>query len=132
MTKLTEQQWRERLTDEQFQVTRKKGTEMPFSGTLLYNHDTGIYTCVCCQAPLFSSVDKFDSGCGWPSFSAALPGQVRYKPDFSHGMVRTEILCVACDAHLGHVFDDGPLPSGQRYCVNSVSLLFDKTSTASN
>ncbi len=131
MTKLTEQQWRERLTDEQFRVTRKKGTEMPFSGTLLYNKDTGVYSCVCCDAPLFSSADKFDSGCGWPSFSAAIEGQVRYKPDFSHGMVRTEILCAACDSHLGHVFDDGPLPSGQRYCVNSVSLVFASTENAS-
>lgn len=127
MSKLTEQQWRERLTDEQFRVTRKKGTEMPYSGTLLYNKDDGIYSCVCCQSPLFSSAAKFDSGCGWPSFSSALPQRVTYKPDFSHGMVRTEILCSTCDAHLGHVFDDGPLPQGQRYCVNSVSLVFDKT-----
>ncbi len=127
MSKLSEQQWRERLSEEQFRVTRKKGTEAPFSGALLYNHDKGIYSCVCCHAPLFGSDAKFDSGCGWPSFSSALQGQVTYKPDFSHGMVRTEILCSNCDAHLGHVFDDGPMPQGQRYCVNSVSLVFDKT-----
>ncbi|MCT6700699.1 peptide-methionine (R)-S-oxide reductase MsrB [Rheinheimera sp. 4Y26] len=122
--KLTEAQWRERLSDEQFYVTRQKGTEYPYSGALLHNEKTGLYHCVCCHAELFDSAAKFDSGCGWPSFSRALPGKVRYQPDNSHGMQRTEILCAACDAHLGHVFDDGPLPEGQRYCVNSVSLSF--------
>ncbi|WP_333798214.1 peptide-methionine (R)-S-oxide reductase MsrB [Rheinheimera sp.] len=122
--KLTEAQWRERLSDEQFYVTRQKGTEYPYSGALLHNEKTGVYHCVCCDAELFDSAAKFDSGCGWPSFSRALPGKVRYLPDNSHGMQRTEILCAACDAHLGHVFDDGPLPEGQRYCVNSVSLSF--------
>lgn len=121
---LTEQQWRERLTAEQFRITRQKGTERPFTGTLLHNEATGLYHCVCCDAPLFESAAKFDSGCGWPSFSSSLPNQVKYQPDLSHGMRRTEILCAQCDAHLGHVFDDGPLPEGQRYCVNSVSLHF--------
>lgn len=123
--KKTEQEWRQQLNDEQYRVTRQKGTEYPFSGTLLHNKDTGSYHCVCCQQPLFDSADKFDSGCGWPSFSKAIEGQVRYEKDLSHGMSRIEILCRHCDAHLGHVFDDGPVPTGQRYCVNSVSLLFN-------
>ena len=123
--KLSEAQWRERLSDEEFRVTRQKGTEYPFSGTLLHNKDTGLYHCVCCQQPLFDSADKFDSGCGWPSFSKAIKGQVKYEKDTSHGMNRIEILCQHCDAHLGHVFDDGPATTGQRYCVNSVSLLFN-------
>ncbi len=122
---LTEQQWRERLTAEQFRVTRQKGTEHPFSGTLLQNEETGCYHCVCCNAPLFDSASKFDAGCGWPSFSQSLTGQVKYQPDHSHGMRRTEILCAQCESHLGHVFEDGPQPEGQRYCVNSVSLQFN-------
>ena len=121
---LTAQQWRERLTDEQYRVTRLKGTEYPFSGELLHNERAGSYHCICCGTELFSSVSKFDAGCGWPSFYQALAGKVKYQPDNSHGMQRTEILCANCDAHLGHVFDDGPKPTGQRYCVNSVSLRF--------
>lgn len=125
--KRTDAEWQQQLTEQQFYITRQKGTEYPFSGPLLHNTDTGIYHCVCCQQPLFSSVNKFDAGCGWPSFSAAIPGQVNYQPDLTHGMRRTEILCAHCDAHLGHVFEDGPQPTGQRYCVNSVSLQFSKT-----
>ncbi|SIO95238.1 peptide-methionine (R)-S-oxide reductase MsrB [Vibrio spartinae] len=123
----SESEWRQVLTDEQFRVCRQQGTEMPFSGKLLHNKETGIYTCTCCQTPLFSSASQYDSGCGWPSFDAPISANaVRYLQDDSHGMSRIEIRCAACDSHLGHVFNDGPQTTGERYCVNSVSLIFNK------
>ncbi len=125
--KLTEQEWRDRLTDEEFRVCRQQGTERPYTGTLLNNKESGDYHCTCCNAVLFTSDDKFDSGCGWPSFKAQSSNKnVEYRPDNSLGMQRTEIVCKHCEAHLGHVFEDGPLPTGQRYCVNSVSVKFEK------
>ncbi|MGR5119024.1 peptide-methionine (R)-S-oxide reductase MsrB [Vibrio astriarenae] len=120
--------WRQELSEEEFRVCREQGTEPPFSGTLLHNRDTGVYSCTCCEAPLFQSDNKFDSGCGWPSFDAPINSEaIRYLSDTSHGMVRTEIRCARCDSHLGHVFPDGPPTTGERFCVNSVSLIFDKT-----
>ncbi|XAW90232.1 peptide-methionine (R)-S-oxide reductase MsrB [Vibrio sp. CDRSL-10 TSBA] len=120
--------WRERLNEEQYYVCRMQGTEPPFSGKLLHNKDTGLYNCTCCEATLFHSGNKYDSGCGWPSFDApAHDSAIRYLDDHSHGMSRTEIRCAACDSHLGHVFPDGPKTTGERYCVNSVSLIFNKS-----
>ena len=119
--------WRERLTDDEFEVCRLRGTAAPFSGKLLHNHKTGVYSCTCCQTPLFLSDNKYDSGCGWPSFDAPINDEaVRYIEDLSHGMKRVEIRCSACDSHLGHVFPDGPKTTGERFCVNSVSLIFNK------
>ncbi|MGI9876478.1 peptide-methionine (R)-S-oxide reductase MsrB [Vibrio chagasii] len=119
--------WRERLTDDEYEVCRLRGTEAPYSGKLLHNHKTGVYSCTCCQAPLFLSDNKYDSGCGWPSFDAPVNDTaVRYIEDLSHGMKRVEIRCSACDSHLGHVFPDGPKTTGERFCVNSVSLIFNK------
>ena len=127
--KLTDQQWKEKLSQEEYRVCRQKGTERPYSGTLLHNEESGEYRCKCCNAVLFDAQDKFDSGCGWPSFSAQSEHEnVVFAEDFSHGMHRIEILCKHCDAHLGHVFEDGPAPTGQRFCVNSVSLNFDPKS----
>ncbi|MBL1320336.1 MAG: peptide-methionine (R)-S-oxide reductase MsrB [Methylophaga sp.] len=122
----TEPQWREQLSDEQYRVTRQAGTEPAFSGIYVDHHDAGTYRCICCQNSLFSSEDKFDSGCGWPSFSSRLEkAAITQYPDFSHGMNRTEVRCQHCDAHLGHVFEDGPEPSGLRYCINSVAIDFN-------
>jgi methionine-R-sulfoxide reductase len=121
----TDAEWREQLTPEQFEIARRKGTERPFCGTLLDNKRAGVYACVCCRLPLFSSEHKFDSGTGWPSYFRPVAAEnVATAPDRSYGMRRTEILCARCDAHLGHVFDDGPNPTGLRYCVNSESLVF--------
>lgn len=123
----SDEEWKKSLTDEQFYVTRKKGTERPFSGEYYKLDEDGIYNCICCGNPLFKSDSKFDSGCGWPSYTEPISKEaVVYEEDRTYGMIRTEVRCGKCDAHLGHVFDDGPGPDGARFCINSVSLNFDK------
>lgn len=119
----TDEQWREELTEHQFRITRNHGTEQPFSGEYCEAHEPGLYACVCCGTKLFDSGGKFESRSGWPSFTEPVKENVvQYKEDRSHGMHRVEILCNVCDGHLGHVFPDGPEPTGLRYCVNSASL----------
>ncbi len=128
----SEEEWRQRLTPEQYRVLRQKGTERAFTGEFTDQVDPGTYHCAACDAELFRSEHKFHSGCGWPSFYTALAGnRVTLVPDHSHGMIRTEVLCARCGSHLGHVFDDAPdQPTGQRYCINSISLKFVSTTPA--
>ena len=121
----SEYEWHNELSNEEFRVLRKKGTELPFTGKYNNHFDKGIYRCRACDTPLYDSESKFESGCGWPSYDKALPGALEFIKDNSHGMIRTEIVCAKCGGHQGHVFNDGASTTGERYCVNSVSIRFD-------
>ncbi|MGI0106333.1 peptide-methionine (R)-S-oxide reductase MsrB [Salinimicrobium sp. WS361] len=124
----SEAEWRKQLSEEQYRVLREKGTEAPHSGKYNMHFQEGAYCCAACDAKLFKSGQKFESNCGWPSFDEAIDGAIEYVQDRSFGMIRTEILCSNCGSHLGHVFDDGPTDTGQRYCVNSASIEFESQS----
>ncbi len=123
--KKSEQEWRDELGEDRYRILRQKGTEYPHSGEYNLHFEKGTYCCAACKTPLFESNSKFNAYCGWPSFDDSIPGTILYIKDNSHQMIRTEIICANCGGHLGHVFDDGPTPTGQRYCVNSLSINFD-------
>lgn len=123
----SEEQWKAKLSEEEFQVLRQKGTERPHTGEYNIHSKNGTYSCKGCDIPLFESSQKFEAHCGWPSFDEAIEGKITYVKDNTHGMIRTEIICTNCNGHLGHVFDDGPTKTGVRYCVNSISLNFQES-----
>ena len=122
---MTEDEWKKKLTPEQYRILREKGTETAFSGKYAEFDEDGIYVCAGCRNPLFASEHKFDCGCGWPSFDEALPNHVKFRPDRSYGLSRTEVVCARCESHLGHLFKDGPTPSGERFCINSLAMDFE-------